>query len=186
VPIRDVDVMSAALYRNVFREYRDFRTRFGDVSVLPTRLFLAPMEIGEEVSIDIERGKTLVIVLTAVGELDAAGQRAVFFELNGQPRQVRVRDKAATDVPAARERASKAPGSIGAPMPGSVVDVKVAEGQAVDKGDALVVLSAMKMETVVSSPVAGTIERVVVAKSDTLAAGDLLVEIDVASEEKAA
>src|SRR5690606_22629836 len=137
------------------------------------------MEIGEEVAVDIERGKTLVIVLTAVGELDANGERTVYFELNGQPRQVRVRDRAATDVPAARERASEEPGSIGAPMPGTVVDVKVSEGRPVDKGDALVVLSAMKMETVVASPVAGTVKRIAVAKGDTLAAGDLLVEIEV-------
>ncbi len=185
-PIRDVDVMSAALYPAVFREHWEKKAQYGDLSVLPTRLFLAPLEIGEEVRVDIERGKTLVIVLTAVGELDATGHRPVFFELNGQPRQVRVRDKAATDVPAARERASKAPGSIGAPMPGSVVDVKVQEGARVDKGDALVVLSAMKMETVVSSPVAGTVKRVAVAKKDTLAAGDLLVEIEVAGESVAA
>ncbi len=186
VHLRDVDVMSAAMYPEVFREYREFRTRFGDVSVLPTRLFLAPLEIGEEISVDIERGKTLVIVLTAIGELDATGHRTVYFDLNGQPRQVRARDEAATDVPAARERASKEPGSVGAPMPGSVVDVKVAEGQTVGKGEPLVVLSAMKMETVVASPVAGTVKRITVAKGDTLAAGDLLIELDVASDEKAA
>ncbi len=176
--IRDVDVMSAALYREVFREYRDFRTQHGDVSVLPTRLFLASMEIGEEVNVDIERGKTLIIKLTAVGELDATGHRTVYFELNGQPRQVRVRDKKATNVAAKRERASKEPGSVGAPMPGSVVDVKVREGTKVVKGEPLLVLSAMKMETVVASPLSGTVKRVAVAKKDTLAAGDLLVEIE--------
>ncbi len=186
VTIRDVDVMSAALYRDVFREYREFRTEFGDVSVLPTRLFLAPMEIGEEMSIDIEKGKTLVVVLRAIGELDATGFRTVFYELNGQPRQVRVRDRAATNVVAARERATKQPGSVGAPMPGSVVDVKIEAGDDVAKGDALVVLSAMKLETVVASPVSGRVKRVVVEKGETLAAGDLLVEIEVVSDEKAA
>ena len=144
------------------------------------------MEIGEEISIDIEQGKTLVIVLRAVGELDATGHRAVYYELNGQPRQVRVRDLAATDVVAARERATKEPGFVGAPMPGSVVDVQVEEGDTVGKGDPLVVLSAMKMETVVASPVSGKVKRVTVEKSETLAAGNLLVEIEVASDEKAA
>ncbi len=181
VPIRDVDVMSAALYREVFRAYREHRTRHGDVSVLPTRLFLAPMGIGEEVTVDIERGKTLVVMLTAIGELDATGHRTVYFELNGQPRQVRVRDQAATSTVATHERASKAPGSIGAPMPGTVVDVKVAEGAEVDKGDPLVVLSAMKMETVVSSPLAGVVKRVVAHTKDVLAAGDLLLEIEPAA-----
>lgn len=184
--IRQVDVVSAALYPAVFRDHREFQAQYGDVSVLPTRLFLAPMEIGEEVTVDIERGKTLVIMLTAVGELDGVGDRTVYFELNGQPRQVRVRDEAATNVPEARERAGTEPGSIGAPMPGSVVDVKVEVGEAVSKGDPLVVLSAMKMETVVASPVAGKVTRVAVSPKDTLAAGDLLVEIDAEDEEKAA
>lgn len=184
--IRDHDVMSAALYRDVFRDYREFRTLYGDVSVLPTRHFLAPMDIGEELRVDIERGKTLIIVLRAIGELDETGHRTVFFELNGQPRQVRVRDKTATEVEAERERATKEPGSIGAPMPGSVVDVKVSEGDEVEKGDPLVVLSAMKMETVVASPVSGTIRRVAVAQKDSISAGDLLVEIEVADAEEAA
>ncbi len=184
VAIRDVDVMSAALYPDVFREYRELRTSFGDVSVLPTRVFLSPMSIGEEISVDIEKGKTLVIVLTAVSELDAKGNRTVFFDLNGQPRQVRVRDRAATDVAPERERATKAPGSIGAPMPGSVVRVDVEAGVAIEKGDPLLVLSAMKMETVVASPFSGRVARVAVTKGDTLAAGDLLLEINVA--EKAA
>jgi pyruvate carboxylase len=182
ITIREHDVMSAALYRDVWREYREFRTAHGDVSVLPTRYFLAPLEIGEEVGVDIEKGKTLIIVLKAVGELDATGYRTVYFELNGQPRQVRVRDRKATNVVQPHERATKEPGSIGAPMPGSVVDVKVEVGKKVDKGAPLVVLSAMKMETVVASPVAGTVKRVVAKKGETLAAGDLLIEI----EEKAA
>lgn len=181
--IRDVDVMSAALYPEVFRAYREHRTRFGDVSVLPTRVFLAPLEIGDEITVDIERGKTLIIVLKAVGELDETGHRSVFFELNGQPRQVRVRDASATDVAPERERATAEPGSIGAPMPGSVVKVSVAEGEKVGQGDPLVVLSAMKMETVVASPLSGTLTRIAVATGDTLAAGDLLVEIAPATED---
>ncbi|MBX3275397.1 MAG: pyruvate carboxylase [Sandaracinaceae bacterium] len=175
--IRDVDVLSAALYRDVFREYRRARTAHGDVSRLPTGVFLAPLSIGQEIGVEIERGKTLVIVLKAVGELDATGQRSVYFELNGQPRQVRVRDRAATATVATRERASSEPGSIGAPMPGSVVDIVVTAGARVAVGEPLVVLSAMKMETVVASPVAGTVARVAVKPTDVLEAGDLLVEV---------
>ena len=180
VSIRDVDVMSAALYPKVWRDYRAHRSQFGDVSVLPTRYFLSSLEIGEEITVDIEKGKTLVITLDAVGDIDEKGYRSVFFELNGQPRQVRVRDRAATATVKENERATKEPGSVGAPMPGSVVDVLVEVGGSVAKGDALVVLSAMKMETVVASPVAGEVARVVVAKGETLAAGDLLVELKTA------
>ena len=183
--IREVDVMSAALYPEVFRQYRVHRSDHGDVSRLPTRVFLAPLDIGEEVSVEIEHGKTLIIVLRTVGELDETGHRPVFFELNGQPRQVRVRDRAATAVVKERERATGADGSIGAPMPGSVVKIDVKAGADVERGDPLVVLSAMKMETVVGSPVSGRVLRVAVKEGDTLAAGDLLVEIDAEKDEAA-
>jgi len=175
--LRDVDVLSAALYPEVFRAYRAHRTTHGDVSLLPTHTFLAPLDVGEEIAVDIERGKTLIIVLKAVGELDETGFRTVFFELNGQPRQVRIRDASATDVVAERERATAEPGSIGAPMPGTVVSVSIETGAKVEEGDALVVLSAMKMETVVASPVGGKVARVAVGVGDVLAAGDLLTEI---------
>ncbi len=174
--IRDVDVMSAALYPQVFDEYRRFRTSFSDVSVIPTRYFLAPPGIGEEFTVEIERGKTLVIKLTAVGECGEDGHRDVFFELNGQPRRVRVRDRSATSTVKVNERANPSdPRSVGAPMPGTVIDVRVEVGDEIEAGDALVVLSAMKMETVVAAPRAGRVHRVAVIEGDQLAAGDLLV-----------
>ncbi len=176
--IRDHDVMSAAMYPEVFREYRLFRTERGNVSRLPTRQFLVGMQKGEELMFDIERGKTLVVVLRAVGELDEEGNRRVFFELNGQPRAVTIADKKATATVKTRERAKVGdPASIGAPMPGSVVDVRVKAGDTVKKGAPIAVLSAMKMETVVASPLDGTVARVAVAKKDVLKAGDLLVEL---------
>jgi len=182
--IREQDVMSAAMYPGVFRDYRKFRTQNGDVSRIPTRWFLAPLTRGEELMFDIERGKTLVVVLRAVGELDEEGNRRVFFELNGQPRAISVPDRTAQKVVKQRERASTTDaGSIGAPMPGTVVDVRVKEGSALKKGDPIVVLSAMKMETVVASPVEGTVKRIVVAKDDVLKAGDLLVEVQVVAEQ---
>jgi pyruvate carboxylase len=176
--VRAWDVMSAALYPKVFAEYMGFRDRFSDVSLLPTRYFLAPMEVGEEISVTIEQGKTLIVKLTAVGPLSAAGEREVFFELNGQPRSIRVRDQAASTEVVVREKADAAtPGQVGAPMPGAVVDVRVEPGAEVKAGAALVVLSAMKMETVVAAPLAGVVERVAVRAGDHLEAGDLLVVI---------
>ena len=176
--VRDVDVLSAALYPKVFEDYRAFRDQFSDVSVVPTRYFLAAPEIGKELTVEIERGKTLVIVLTAIGELDEEGYCQVFFELNGQPRRVRVRDRSALNVAPERQKANASdPGSVGAPMPGTVIEIRVSEGQDVAVGDALVVLSAMKMETVVASPVAGKLTRVAVAEGDVLKPGELLAEI---------
>jgi pyruvate carboxylase len=176
--VRDVDVMSAALYPQVFDEFQRFQAEFSDVSVLPTRAFLAPLEIGEEVSFDIERGKTLVVKLNAVGQVDPQGRREVFFELNGQPRSIHVVDKKANRKEVVRERAADVPGQVGAPMPGAVVEVRVKAGDVVAAGAPLVVLSAMKMETIVAAPLAGKVARLAVAKGDAVAAKDLLVVLE--------
>jgi pyruvate carboxylase len=176
--IREVDVLSAALYPQVFDEYMEFRDTYSDVSLLPTRHFLAPLEIGEEIGFDLERGKTLVLKLNAVGDLGGDGLREVFFELNGQPRVIRIRDKSAVVEIITRPTADSAdPGSIGAPMPGGVVEVPVSAGDEVDAGDPLVVLSAMKMETAVAAPFAARVTRVEVGPGDQVKGGDLLIEI---------
>jgi len=177
--VRDVDVISAALYPEVFDEYMRFRRDYSDVSLLPTRNFIAAMKLGEELSFEIERGKLLIVKLTAIGDIAEDGQREVFFELNGQPRSILVPDASVSANVVARERANRdVPGSIGAPMPGVVIELRTKAGAAVAAGDALVVLSAMKMETAVTAPVAGVIRRVAVDVGDSLAAGDLLVEIE--------
>jgi pyruvate carboxylase len=177
--IREVDVISASLYPKVWQEYRTFRDQFANVGVLPTRAFLAPMEIGEEISVEIERGKTLVIEFEALGELDDDGNRMVYFQLNGRPRSIRVPDESVTNEVVVRTRADpNDPGSVGAPLPGVVLVVRTESGATVEVGDPLVVLSAMKMETVVASPVAGKVVRLEVAEGDSLAAGDLLVQIE--------
>ena len=180
--IRDMDVISAALYPAVFTEYMAFRAQYSDLATLPTRAFLAPLPVGQELSVEIEEGKTLVVNLTAVGELGKDGQREVFFELNGQPRSLRITDKAASATVVRRERAEPAdPASLGAPMPGGVVELRVKAGETVAAGAPIVVLSAMKMETVVAAPHAGTVQRIAVAVGDTVDAGDLLLVLTPAS-----
>jgi pyruvate carboxylase len=180
--VRDVDVVSAALYPQVFDEYMAFRREFSDVSLLPTRNFIAAMKLGEEVSFEIERGKLLIVKLTALGDVRSDGQREVFFELNGQPRSILVADSSVTAEVVRRERAKHDdPGSIGAPMPGVVIELRTQPGATVKVGDALVVLSAMKMETAVAAPITGVVRRLAVAAGDSLAAGDLLLEIEPAN-----
>ena len=177
--IRDIDVVSAALYPKVFDEYMQFRIAHSDISVLPTRICFAPMEVGEEAAVEIERGKTLIVQLNNVGQVDDEGIREVFFLLNGRMRTIRVRDAEASKEVVVRERADPGnPGSVGAPMPGLVIDVRTKVGVTVDAGDPLVVLSAMKMETVVASPVAGKVAKLVVAANDDVSAGDLLCVIE--------
>ncbi|XP_066537024.1 pyruvate carboxylase, mitochondrial [Hoplias malabaricus] len=172
------DVMSAAMYPKVFEEFKEFRRNFGPVDCLNTRLFLEGPKIAEEFEVELERGKTLHIKALALGDLNKAGQREVFFELNGQLRSVLVKDTVAMKEMHFHPKALKdVRGQVGAPMPGKVVEVKVKQGQKVEKGQPLCVLSAMKMETVVNCPLSGTIAKIYVKADSSLEGDDLILEI---------
>lgn len=176
--ITDVDVASYCMYPKVFEEYQGFLSKYGDLSILPTRYFLGKPTVGEEMHISIEKGKMLIIRLMATGALiEGTGTRDVWFEVNGEVRAVPVDDKNAAVDAITREKATSDPGSVGAPMSGVVIEVRVKEGQEVKKGDVLCVQSAMKMESAVSAPVSGHVARVVCKEGDSLNAGDLLVEL---------
>ncbi|KAG0226845.1 pyruvate carboxylase [Actinomortierella wolfii] len=176
--IRDVDVSSAAIYPKVFEEYYEKVEAYGDLSVLPTRYFLSKLETDEEVHVEIEKGKTLIIKLLAVGPINAQGKRDVFFELNGEGRSVSIQDRSAAVEHTARPKANSAvEGEIGAPMSGVVVEIRVKQGTVVNAGDPICILSAMKMETIVTAPVAGKVELVAVHENDSLSQGDLVARI---------
>jgi len=176
--ITEYDVASYCMYPKVFEEFQGFVEKYGDLSVLPTRYFLAKPAIGEELSIAIEKGKTLTIKLLAVGPLNPdKGTRECFFELNGESRAVVIEDRNAAIEHVSREKATSDPGSVGSPMSGVVVEVRVKEGAEVKAGDPLCILSAMKMESVVSAPVSGKVKRVLVKEADSLGQGDLVLEI---------
>ncbi|KAJ8662008.1 pyruvate carboxylase [Lichtheimia ornata] len=176
--ITDYDVVSAALYPKVFAEYRDMVAQYGDLSIIPTRYFLAKPEIGEEFHVEIEEGKTLIIKLLAVGPINSTGKRDVYFELNGEARVVGITDKNAAVETVTREKAKESnPGDVGAPMSGVVIEVRAKEGAEIKAGDPVCVLSAMKMETVVSAPVAGRVEHVPIKEGDSLSSGDLVARI---------
>uniref|UniRef100_A0A673ZDU6 Pyruvate carboxylase, mitochondrial n=1 Tax=Salmo trutta TaxID=8032 RepID=A0A673ZDU6_SALTR len=172
------DVMSAAMYPKVFQEFKEFTHQFGPVDCLNTRLFLDGPKIAEEFEVELERGKTLHIKALALGDLNKAGQREVFFELNGALRSVLVKDTVAMKEMHFHPKALKdVRGQVGAPMPGKVVEVKVKQGQTVEKGQPLCVLSAMKMETVVNSPLSGTVVKIYVNADSSLEGDDLILEI---------
>nr|XP_035977349.1 pyruvate carboxylase, mitochondrial isoform X3 [Halichoerus grypus] len=173
------DVLSAAIYPDVFAHFKDFTATFGPLDSLNTRLFLQGPKIAEEFEVELERGKTLHIKALAMSDLNRAGQRQVFFELNGQLRSILVKDTQAMKEMHFHPKALKdVKGQIGAPMPGKVIDIKVAAGAKVAKGQPLCVLSAMKMETVVTSPMEGTVRKVHVTTDMTLEGDDLILEIE--------
>lgn len=176
--ITDADVTSYVMYPKVFEEYQGFVEKFGDLSVIPTRYFLGRPDVGEEMHISIEKGKTLIIRLMAVGPVvEGRAQRDVWFEVNGEVRAVSVEDKNSAVETVSREKATSDPGSVGAPMSGVVVEVRVKEGSEIKKGDPVCVMSAMKMESAVTAPVSGHIKRVAVHEGDSINQGDLVVEI---------
>lgn len=143
----ECDVASYAMYPKVFEEYRKFVSKYGDLSVLPTRFFLSKPEVGEEFHVELEKGKVLILKLLAIGPLsEQTGQREVFYEMNGEVRQVTIEDKKAGVENLSRPKADSNDSSqVGAPMSGVVVEVRVHDGGEVKKGDPVAVLSAMKM-----------------------------------------
>lgn len=177
--IKDTDVMSAALYPKVFDEYAEFLAKYGPVDKLDTRTFLAGPEIEEEINVEIEKGKTLSINTLAKSDKTKSGEREVFFELNGQMRSVIVKDKAALKEVHSHPKAVKnVKGSVGAPMRGEVLAVKVKVGDKIEKGQPLAILSAMKMEMVVQAPVSGEVKSITAAKGMKLEGDDLLLDIE--------
>jgi len=178
--IKEVDVISASLYPKETDEYLKFRNTYGPVEKLDTRVFFVGPKVAEDLAVEIESGKTLYIKPLAISELNSkTGEREVFFELNGQLRSIFVKDNSASDKIRAHPKATKGwPGSVGSPMPGNVLNIKVTEGENVKKGQALVVISAMKMETVVTSPVDGKVKRIAVTNGQKISGDDLLLEVD--------
>ncbi|MEM1362850.1 MAG: pyruvate carboxylase [Pseudomonadota bacterium] len=179
IPIDNEDLMGAMMYPKVFEDYTERHLEYGPVRTLPTKTFFYGMTPGEDISAEIDPGKTLEIVLSAVGETQEDGDVRVFFELNGQPRVIRVPNRSKKATVEVRPKADIAnPGHIGAPMPGIVANVAVAPGQEVKAGDLLLVIEAMKMETGLYAEHDGTIKAVHVQPTSQIDAKDLLVELE--------
>jgi pyruvate carboxylase len=158
------------------------RTHFGNVSVLPTRAYFYGLEPGEEISLDLEKGKHLIIRYVTSSDVHDDGTRTVFFELNGQPRSVRVQDRSqVAKRPPRRKAAADHPDEVGAPMPGTIATVNVLAGHKVTRGDVLVTIEAMKMETSVRAERDATITEVVTRPGEQVDAKDLLLVFEPAA-----
>jgi len=174
--ISDFELGSHLMYPQVFADYASHLRQFGDVSKIPTQDFFYGMEPGGEIAVEMERGKALVIRFLALGDANEDGVRNVFFELNGQPRSVRIRDHSQESTrPANRVADDQDSNQLGAPMPGIISAIVVEPGQKVLRGDTLLSIEAMKMETAVTAEFDGTVSEVAVSIGAQVNAEDLLV-----------
>ncbi|KAF0221540.1 MAG: pyruvate [Geobacteraceae bacterium] len=175
-PVDDKSLMSYILYPHVYPEFDKHRQDHSDTSVIPTPIFFYGLEPGQETLFDIEPGKTFIIKLSAVGRIHPDGSRHIFFELNGEQRQVTVRDQSVVTEEVVREKADKAnPCHIGAPMPGKVLKMNVKSGDEVKAGDILLVTEAMKMETNIKAKEDGRIAEVKFKEGDKVEKEDLVI-----------
>ncbi|MCC5965467.1 MAG: pyruvate carboxylase [Natronohydrobacter sp.] len=177
--VDDEDLNGYLMYPKVFLDYMGRHRVYGPVRTLPTRTFFYGMEPGEEISAEIDPGKTLEIRMITVGETTDEGDVKVFFELNGQPRTIRVPNREVKAKTAQRAKADAAnPDHVGAPMPGSVASVAVSVGAKVNPGDLLLTIEAMKMETGLHADRAAVVKAVHVQPGTQIEAKDLLIELE--------
>ena len=177
--IDDEDLNGYLMYPKVFLDYMGRHRMYGPVRTLPTRTFFYGMEPGEELTAEIDAGKTLEVRLLTVGETSDDGEVKVFFELNGQPRVIRVPNRAVKAKTAARPKAAEGnPGHIGAPMPGAVASVVVTVGAKVKAGDLMLTIEAMKMETGLHADREAVVKAVHVHAGAQIDAKDLLIELE--------
>ena len=178
-PIDDEDLNGYLMYPKVFTDYMQRHKTYGPVRTLPTKTFFYGMEPGEEITAEIDPGKTLEIRLQAVGETTDDGEVKVFFELNGQPRVIRVPNRIVKATTSAKPKAELGNANhIGAPMPGVVASVAVQAGQEVRAGDLLLTIEAMKMETGIHAERDAVIKQTHVSAGAQIDAKDLLIELE--------
>jgi pyruvate carboxylase len=177
--ISERDTLSVTLYPGVFEEFDRHRQEYSDTSVLPTPVFFYGMDVGDETSIDIEPGKTLIIKLNAIGSMQKDGTRNIYFELNGEPRQVTVDDLSMAGEVASQRKADPGnPKEIGAPMPGKVFKLLVKIGDEINAGDTLLATEAMKMETNIKAREDGKIADIFIKEGGQVQQGDLLLVLE--------
>jgi pyruvate carboxylase len=177
-PASDDDLYSHLMYPDVFAQFAKSLRDYNDLAVLPTPAFFYGLKPGEEISVDIEEGKTLFIKLIHLGEPDKDGRRVVTFELNGMTREATVTDRSVPATAKVRPKADLAdPLQVAAPIPGLITSLAVSAGANVNKDDKLLTLEAMKMQSTLYAPVSGTVESIIAQVGDTVESKDLLMKL---------
>ncbi|ABC23117.1 pyruvate carboxylase [Rhodospirillum rubrum F11] len=174
-PVDNRDLASALMYPKVFADFARATETWGPVAVLPTPTFFGGMKVGEEIVVEIEPGKSLIIVLQAIGAAEPDGKVKLFFELNGQPRVIRVADRSRVAAPPRPKAIEGDDRQVAAPMAGAVSSILAHKGQAVAAGDPLLTLEAMKMETTLHAPRDGIVADLLVQVQETVESKDLLL-----------
>jgi pyruvate carboxylase len=176
--VENTDLLSALLYPEVFLKYDKFRHTYADVSVLPTPAFFYGLKSGEEITVEIASGKSLIIKFLTISEPHPDGTRTLFFELNGQPREVNVRDQALRVTERAHPKADPADaGQVAAPTAGVIGIIAVKANQMIERGAKLLILEAMKMQSNIYAPISGRVTKLLVTPGQHVEAKDLLVAI---------
>ena len=175
---KDEQVLSYLMYPQVFLDYCKSYDQFGEVKLLDTPTFFYGMRLGEKINVEIEKGKVLIIRLDEIGEADEEGNRILFFNLNGQRREIVVNDKSIQSTIVHRKKAEPTDkNQYGVTMSGSVLQVLVKKGDHVKKGDVLMITEAMKMETAIEARFDGVVNHLYVHPGETIQSGDLLIEL---------
>ena len=177
--INDEELNSYLMYPKVFLDYQGRRRKYGPVRALPTITFFYGMQPGQEITAEIDPGKTLEIRMQAIGDTDEQGEVKVFFELNGQPRVIRVPNRLVKSETESRPKAETGNSNhVGAPMPGIVASIFVSEGQKIYEGDLLLTIEAMKMETGIHAERDAEIKAIYTQTGGQIDAKDLLIEFE--------
>jgi pyruvate carboxylase len=172
------DLYSHLMYPEVFTGFAAFDRQYSDVSVLPTPAFFYGLSPGDEISVNIEAGKTLFIKLVNIGQPDHDGKRIVSYELNGVPRETTIVDASLKSTVKARPKADpEDPCQIGAPIPGVITGLHTTAGTKIVKGDKLITLEAMKMQTTLYAPEPGVVGEILVKVGDAVDSKDLLLKL---------
>lgn len=177
--VTEEEVLSYIMYPQVFLDYEDLYERFADVTKMDSLTFFYGMRRGEQIEVKIEKGKTLIISLNSISEPDPNGMVTLYFNLNGQAREIQVKDHSITSTQAVNKKAEPSnKHHLGATMPGSILEVLVQAGDTVEKGQPVVITEAMKMETTIRANTSGTVKHVYVSAGDPIEVSDLLVELE--------
>jgi pyruvate carboxylase len=179
VPVDDFRLASALMYPKVFADFARTQERYGPTEVLPTPVYFYGLQEGQELLVDIEKGKTLVLQYLGRAETNEKGEVRVFFDLNGQPRTITVPDRLKAGEVKLRAKAILGDAKqVGAPMPGVISTLAIKAGQSVFAGDVLCSIEAMKMETAIHAEADGVVAEVLVKPGDQIDAKDLLVRFE--------